>query len=352
MQSSAQPLYPRPLKVGSRVAVTAPSSGVQPALYARLGLNLAHLRAQGFIIEEGHCLRDERMSASAPADARASELMQFLLRDDIDAVFPPWGGELAIELLDRLDWTGLQRARPKWLIGYSDTSTLMLPLTLRLGWATAHGPCLMDLAPGQSDALTQGALSVLATPRGSQVTQRQSDRWQLNWTDFALVPDVTYSLTEPTHWRCLNRPDGQDVRFSGRLIGGCIDTLMHLAGSAFGDVPAFVRRCSDDGSILYLENAGMSPSELVRAMHRLRWAGWFDGLAGVLVGRSAAPDTAGSTELPYAAALQRDLGGLPFPVLVDVDIGHRPPQLMLVNGALAEVDWSTADGGRVTQTFV
>ena len=53
----------------------------------------------------------------------------------------------------------------------------------------------------------------------------------------------------------------------------------------------------------------------------------------------------------YTQALQRELGGLPFPVLVDVDIGHRPPQLMLVNGALGEVDWSVADGGSVTQTF-
>jgi muramoyltetrapeptide carboxypeptidase len=63
--------------------------------------------------------------------------MALLLRDDIDAVFPPWGGELAIELLDRLDWPALQQAPPKWLIGYSDTSTLMLPMTLRLGWPTA-----------------------------------------------------------------------------------------------------------------------------------------------------------------------------------------------------------------------
>ena len=351
MEISASPRYPAPLRAGARIAVTAPSSGVQPALYARLDLNLAHLRAQGFTVEEGHCLRDERMSASATADARANELMQFLLRDDIDAVFPPWGGELAIELLDRLDWAGLQRARPKWLIGYSDTSTLLLPLTLRLGWATAHGPCLMDLAPGQSDALTQGALSVLATPRDGQVTQRQSDRWQLNWTDFAQVPGVTYSLTEPTHWRCLNRPDDQDVRFSGRLIGGCIDTLTHLAGSAFGDVPVFVQRCSDDGAILYLENAGMSPSELVRAMHRFRWAGWLDGLAGLLIGRSAAPDSTAAHDLRYADALLRELAPLPGPVLVDVDIGHRPPQCMLVNGARAEVRWSAADGGSITQTF-
>ena len=351
MQLPALPRYPAPLRAGSRIAVTAPSSGVRPPLHPRLDLNLAHLRAQGFVVEEGDCLRDEQLSASASAAARAVELTHFLLRDDIDAVFPPWGGELAIELLDRLDWPALQTARPKWLIGYSDTSTLMLALTLRLGWASAHGPCLMDLAPGQNDALTHGALGVLATPPGGVVTQQQSPHWQSKWTDFALVPDVTYALTEPTQWRCLNRPVDPPLHFKGRLIGGCIDTLMHLAGSAFGNVPVFVRDCGAEGAILYLENAEMSPTELVRALHQFRWAGWFDGLAGLLIGRSAAADTTGAHELRYAAALQRELGGLPFPVLVDVDIGHRPPQLMVVNGALAEVDWSAVDGGSVTQTF-
>ena len=351
MQLPAFPLYPAPLRAGSRMAVTAPSSGVLPPLHPRIDLNLAHLRAQGFVVEEGDCLRDEHLSASASADARAAELMRFVLRDDIDAIFPPWGGELALELLDRLDWPALQTARPKWLIGYSDTSTLMLALTLRLGWASAHGPCLMDLAPGQNDALTHGALGVLTTPPDGVVTQQQSPHWQSKWTDFALVPDVTYALTEPTQWRCLNRPVDAPLHFKGRLIGGCIDSLMHLAGSAFGNVPAFVQDCGAEGAILYLENAEMSPTELVRALHRLRWAGWFVGLAGLLIGRSAAADTTGAHELRYAAALQRELGGLPFPVLVDVDIGHRPPQLMLVNGALAEVDWNAADGGSVTQTF-
>ena len=58
--------YPHPLAPGSRVVVTAPSSGVQPALHARLDMCLADLRSRGFEVEEGRCLRDERQGASAP----------------------------------------------------------------------------------------------------------------------------------------------------------------------------------------------------------------------------------------------------------------------------------------------
>ncbi len=104
----APPLrFPPPLRPGDRIAVTAPSSGVPASLHRRLEIVLGHLRAQGFVVEEGGCMRDEQAGASAPAAARAGELMRFLLRDDVAAVFPPWGGELAIELLDRLDWAAL-----------------------------------------------------------------------------------------------------------------------------------------------------------------------------------------------------------------------------------------------------
>ncbi len=340
--------YPAPLRAGSRIAVTAPSSGVQPQHHARLDLALAHLRAQGFVVEEGTCLRHEVHSASASAVARAAELMQLLLRDDVDAVLPPWGGELAIELLDLLDWAALAHARPKWLIGYSDTSTLLLALTLRLGWASAHGPCLMDLVPGQSDALTARALAQLATLPGHAFEQQQSGHWQSQWTDFATAPGCTYQLDQPTRWWCLNRSGA--VQMSGRLIGGCVDTLMHLAGSPHGDVPGFMAR--HGATLLYLENAELSPTAWVRALHHLRWAGWLDaerGIRGVLIGRSAAPDTSGAHELRYAQALESTLAALPCPVLVDVDIGHMPPQMLLITGARAVVHFSPAEGARVVQ---
>ena len=345
------PLYPPPLTPGALIAVTAPSSGVEPRLHRRLDLVLQHLRDQGFRVEEGRCLRDEVDSASAPAEKRAAELMALLLRDDVAAIVPPWGGELAIELLDRLDWAALHSARPKWLLGYSDTSTWLLPITLHLGWATAHGPGLMDLAPGQPDALTRGVMPLLSTAAGSTVMQHQSTHWQSRWTDFADVPDTTYQLTEPTVWRCLNRAPGEAVGFSGRLIGGCLDTLMHLAGSPHGDVASFIARCGAEGAVLFLENAEQSPTDLVRALHALRWAGWLQGLAGVMIGRSAAPDTTAPRQLRYAQALQNTLGGLSCPVLVDVDIGHRPPQFTLVNGARAAVRWNAAEGGSVEQTL-
>jgi muramoyltetrapeptide carboxypeptidase len=341
--------YPPPLTPGARIAVIAPSSGVEQPLHPRLELCLAHLRAQGFQVEEGGSLRTQVLDASASAAERADEVMRTLLRDDVQALFPPWGGELAIEELPRLDWAALAQVQPKWLIGYSDSSTWMLPFTLRLGWATAHGPCLMDLAPGQDDPLTRDALAHLATAHGASFSQSQSTHWQKTWTDFAKVPGVTYQLTEPTRWWPVNRHTDDTVTMHGRLIGGCLDTLVHLQGTPDGDVPAFVRAHRDSGVIVYLENAEQTPPAVVRALRGLRAAGWFDGVQGVVLGRSAGPDATDPQHLRYAQALAQSLGDLPCPVLADADIGHLPPQLLLINGALADVSWCAREGGRVVQ---
>lgn len=340
---------PGPLRVGDRIAVTAPSSGVTGGALARLDLVLEHLRERGYEVVEGRCLRAERHNASAPAAERAEELQRFLLDPTVAAVLPPWGGELATEVLDRLDFVALRNSRPVWLLGYSDLSTLMLPLTLRAGWATAHGPNLMDLAPTQTDPLAAAVWATLAAPAGVPIRQASSQRYQTRWIAFEKQVDAPWQLTAPTRWRRLDDQESP-LAFDGRLIGGCLDTIAWLAGTVHGDVPAFVRAAGRDGAILYLENCEFGPTAEVRALRAMRRHGWFDGLSGLLIGRSAAPAPSGDHDpLTHAQALQTVLGDLPCPVLWDVDIGHQPPQFTLVNGALAKVEFADG-GGAITQT--
>jgi muramoyltetrapeptide carboxypeptidase LdcA involved in peptidoglycan recycling len=80
----------------------------------------------------------------------------------------------------------------------------------------------------------------------------------------------------------------------------------------------------------------------------LRRNRWFDGLSGLLIGRSAGPSPESQTSLSYTEALFATLGGLPCPVIYDVDIGHQPPQFTLVNGAVAHVQFETGRGS-ITQ---
>ena len=93
--------------------------------------------------------------------------------------------------------------------------------------------------------------------------------------------------------------------------------------------------------ILYLENAACSPTNVCRMLWNMRLAGWFDGLAGILLGRSAGPD---SEAFSYADALHDVFDDRPAPIIYDADIGHRSPQMTVVNGALATVESSGGQG--------
>ncbi|MCW3479266.1 LD-carboxypeptidase [Neisseriaceae bacterium JH1-16] len=315
--------YPRPLQANDGIAVIAISSGVSAPFHDRLDQALDGLRAQGYRVIEGRTLRHQHKSASGPATERAAELMAMLCDPDIAAVLPPWGGELAIELLSRLDFAQLATLPPKWLLGFSDVSTVQLPLLLRAGWASAHGANLMQLQPGETDTLTAATLSRLTLPVGSGFEQEASTEARAHWLNPAMATPS----------------------FTGRLIGGCLDTLARLAGSPYGDLPGFIARHREEGVILYLENAEMAPCELVRALWGLRLNGWLDGLADLMLGRNSGPEPDSQEQLVYRDALASALGDLPYPVLLDVDIGHRPPQWLLINGALATVH---VDGHRAS----
>ncbi len=272
--------------------------------------------------------------------------MRFLTDPEVVAVLPPWGGELATELLDRLDFEALRGLPPKWLLGFSDLSTLQLPLALCSGWASAHGANLMDLVPTQTDPLTTQVMAVLAADWREPVVQRPGPLYQGQWGDFAAQPDVPLLLSEPVAWQ---RLDGSaaTLTLQGHLIGGCLDTIAWLAGTRYGRVPEFIRACASAGTLLYLENCELSPPTLARALWSLRRQGWFEGLAGLLIGRNSGPDVQAADALSYRDVLLDVLGDLACPVLFDLDIGHKPPQFTLINGALASVSFEAGQGSLV-----
>lgn len=340
--------FPKPLASGDLIAITAPSSGVPGRLHPRLDLAIAALKCRGFRVVEGECLRQQVKGASATPQRRAAELMKFLTDPGVAAVMPPWGGELAIELLDLIDFNALASTPAKWFSGFSDLSTLHLPLTAVSGWATLHGPNLMQLGVAELDSTTAAVWDVLATPHSTKVSQYSSGAFERVGADWTKNPTAGLAPSDITQWK---RLDGSAASLSiqGRLIGGCLDTISRLAGTSYGNVPAFVESVRDEGTVLYLENAELRPCELARALHGLGMNGWFDDLQGVLLGRSAAPDASSPDDFTYIGAIRSVLGGIRCPVLYDMDIGHFSPQLSLVNGALAKIEFHDGSGSIVQQ---
>ena len=278
--------FPRPLRPGDRIGVTSPSSGVAPRMRGRLDAALATLRDRGYDVVVGDCMAADRV-VSAPKEQRAAELTAMLGDPAIRAVVPPWGGELAIDLLDQLDWEALAAAEPTWLVGFSDMSTVLLPVTTRLGLGVAA-----RLEPdGHAVRAPDGLLHWTRRGRG----------------DRAVHPAQPRPLPEPGLLRLRRRPGGLDdgagrgrdrgrssagetLDVSGRLVGGCIETVAPLAGTPYGDVPAFGREHAERGPAgLPRGRRARRPTTSAGRCTGSGCAGWFEHANAILIGRTPAP---------------------------------------------------------------
>ena len=333
--------FPAPLRPGDTIGVTAPSSGVRDPMWPRLQFAAASLRRRGYDVRVGRQIHGG--GVTGPARERAAELMELLLDPGVAAVVPPWGGELAIQLLDLLDWDALAEAEPTWLVGFSDLTTLMVPLATRLGWASLHGANLMDSPYHPPPGLAHWTDVAGAT---GPVTQRSPGRFRSRgWDDYASHPDVTaMTLDTAGTWELVG---ASTLDVTGRLVGGCIEVLSPLLGTGYADVPILGRAHADEGLIVYLEAAEDGAYTICRALHGIRMAGWLDHAKAILIGRTAAPDAA---DLTQRDAVLDALGGLGLPIVFDVECGHVQPYLALVNGALARVVVD-ADRKEITQSW-
>lgn len=333
--------YPAPLKPGDHIGVTSPSSGVIGPSADRIDFCVDWLRRAGYDVLVGDMM-DGSGITSGPAELRAAELTAMLCDPTIGCVIPPWGGETAIDLVDLLDWNALAAAEPTWLVGFSDISTILLPMTTKLGWATIHGDNLADTPY----AVPDGLLSWRDLASGAGPHRQQGSGLIADWWRFEEDPAATsWKRSGEGRWTVHG---SEELNVSGRLIGGCIEILANLAGTPFGDVAAFGREYAADGLIVYLETAGDDAAAICRNLHGMRLAGWFEHAKAILIGRTNAPDFEGFSQ---RGAVLDALGRLNLPIIFDLEIGHVPPHLPLVNGALATltVDDNTRE---ITQRLI
>lgn len=370
--------FPDPLRPGDRIGVTAPSAGVGEEARRRFEVAVSWLTTRGYEVVLGECLAADG-HVSAPREQRAAELTAMLCDRTIRAVVPPWGGPgTALDLLDHLDWDAVRAADPTWVVGYSDCVSFMVPLTLHAGLPTLHGDNLMDtpyevpeglahwtqLAAtqgpagqrriAQRDSGVQGFWAPLEDAHARVWKEQRPAAWELWWP---AEPEGLDALRSPAAPAGADAPrvsaapegarlpePGAEPRLdaTGTLIGGCIEVLSGIAGTRYADVCAFAKEHGP--LVVYVEAAEANAFDICRQLHTLRLHGWFENAVAVLVGRTMAPSAgSGAETMTQREAVLDALAGVagadggPLPIVFDMEIGHVPPHLPLLNGARARV---------------
>ena len=157
-----------------------------------------------------------------------------------------------------------------------------------------------------------------------------------------------YSLKKKVNWK--NIIGGGKIRMKGRLLGGCMDVLMNIAGTPYDGTTKYMERYKDDGIIWFLESFDLHFEQLMESLWKMKELGWLEHVNGFVFGRPLFyrnEDFSGNPLPEYRQVLLERLSYLHVPIILDADIGHRGPQFVMINGAMAEVE--SEDGkGRVT----
>ena len=326
--------FPSFLNPGDMLGFVAPSFGCAIEPYRSAFQNsLKKWEKKGFSTKLGpNCYAAEGIGISNTPEKCAEEFLSFFLDQETSALLSCGGGELMCEVISHIDFSELAKAEPKWFMGYSDNTNLIFLLTTLADIAAIYGPNAAAFGMEPWHESIEDAYRLL---QGEQMTVHNYPLWEkesLKDEDHPLEP---YHVTEPFTMRM--RPEKEEVRFEGRLVGGCLDCLNNLAGTRFDKVTSsFIPKYKGDGFIWFLESCDLNVMDMRRSLWHLKEAGWFQYVKGFLIGRPAMYDQP-MMGLDQYEAVCGVLEEFQVPVLLDLDIGHIAPSMPLISGAMATV---------------
>ncbi|QFZ20044.1 S66 peptidase family protein [Saccharothrix syringae] len=277
------PAGPPLLAPGDRVVVVSPAGPVSAPL---LDAGLARLREWGLDARAAPHALDTHPTlpylAGHDAD-RARALQQAWLDPAVAGVLCARGGYGSTRVVDLVDWTAVAAGRRKVFAGSSDTTALHDRFR-QAGVPTWFGPMIATTAFVEDAAAREHLRRALFTGVAS-------------YRGTGMVPGVA----------------------RGTAAGGTL--------SLFDTPPP-------DGAVVLVEDVNEEPYRLDRMLTALLRAGWFDRVAGIVLG-----SWTGCGDV--APVLADRLGGLGVPVVADAGFGHRAGQLTVPLGVSVEIDGGT-----------
>jgi muramoyltetrapeptide carboxypeptidase len=286
-----RPRKPRALMPGAMLSVIAPAS---PADDAKWVAGLKELKR----LKYGVSLTDDPFSSpdgyfAASAEQRRAEFLESVAGKTLNGLIAVRGGYGSNYILDGLSDSHFQT--PKCLIGFSDITTLQIFLWERCGWVTIHGPMVaagLDAGPDVRGGYDEE--SFLAAVR------KTDSGWQIPM-------------------------EGEAIRMGeaeGTLLGGCMTLVETTLGTPW--------ELDTRGAILILEDRGMKPWQVDRALMHLKQAGKLDGVRGLVLGEfpECEPPVAGSPTVRDVC--MRILGSLGVPIVFGAPVGHTPRAMLTI----------------------
>lgn len=290
---------PPPLRRGDQVALVAASSALQgPEAMERLSAGIAVLESWGLEVAAGDQAQ-RRWGTLAGRDPERAGDLERATRSGAALLACLRGGWGAARLLEQP-----LPLPPRWLLGFSDVTSLLWAQLAHGAGGAVHGPLLTTLA---------------AEPAWSRQRLR----------------DLLFGLPLPP----LQGQGCRPGRAEGPLLVANLTVATHLLGTRH--LPAL------GGAILVLEDVGEAPYRLDRLLTHWRLSGALQQLGGIGFGHFSdcddpeADNPEASGPLTSRQVLLERSADLGIPLVEGLPVGHEPGNAALPLGVRARLDGSS-----------
>lgn len=335
-------IYPESLIKGDSIGVTATSAGTSQELdIIRLENAKKHFADIGYPVIETPNVRRNEKGRSSSGPIRAKEFMKLIEDPQIKAIIAAGGGDFLVEMLPYLDFNKIKE-NTKWFQGYSDNTGLTFTITTNLDIATIYSNNFGSFGMANWHKSLEANIAIL---EGNNILQDSFEKYQDGFLE-KVTGLEEFLLNQEVKWKnCYpisSDHEPEELSFKGRAIGGCLDVLLNLVGTRFDKTKEFIRKYKQDGILWFLESFDLSGEAMVRGLWQLKEAGWFENSIGFIFGRPAMYRS--DNDLTYEEAVLSVLGELNLPIILEADIGHKPPQFTMMNGAIATINSKAGKG--------
>ena len=328
------------------VTIVSLSSGIigEPFVQFETEIGLKRLKEYGLNVKFMPHAKMGLDYIKAHPEKRAEDLLAAFRDPETDMILCAIGGDDTYRLLPYLfEHNELAEAvTDKVFLGFSDTTINHLMLHkagVRTFYGQAFLPDICEIGPEMHPYTRKYFEELIRTGTIREITP--SDVWYEE--RLAFTPDQVGTTTPVHPNQGFELLQGSPV-FSGKILGGCIDSLYDFFnGERYEDMPVlcekyrlFPKKEDWKGRIILLETSEEKPTpeKYRESLEYLKARGVFDAVSGVLAGKPM--DETYAAE--YKELLKEVIAKPELPIVFNINIGHAMPRCIIPFGVEATVD--------------
>lgn len=278
---------PPALKSGDIIGITSPAGYI---INQEIQSAVRKMESWGYRIKIGDTIDKRDFTFGGTDEERTKDLQQLLDDPKIKAIMCARGGYGAVRIIDKLNWEKF-KAKPKWIIGFSDVTVFHSHLNRNFGIASIHSKMCNSFPDDWS------------TAEPVQIETIESIQQALSGKKmkYATVPNAQ------------NKPGVAD----GILIGGNLKMLESLAGTK-SDI-------NTSGKILFVEDTGEYMYSVDRMFWNLKRTGKLSQLKGLIIGgfKIKVDEDADDFGRTLHDVVLEKIKEYRYPVCFDFPVGHQ-----------------------------